>query len=185
MALSARKVFAAGFSSKEHGKSKVFKLGWPKSPCYLLEAHNPKAVEWYLMLVQKWRDFGVDGFKEDLYGFGHYQVPDDKLDPVNQALMRQGVYVMGRNEYLGSPADLHRINDFNYNQNQDRGPVNALALAYAGPPLIYPDIVGGTFGEKQFDTTVTDRMKTYMMRNAQWAALHSSMGMGQPPWSFQ
>jgi alpha-glucosidase (family GH31 glycosyl hydrolase) len=173
-----------GFFIKENGKSKVFKMGWPKSPCYLLDAHNPKAVEWYLTLVRKWRDFGVDGFKEDLYGFGHYQVPDDKLDPLNQALMRQGVYVMGRNEYLGSPADLHRINDFNYNQNQDRGPVNALALAYAGLPLIYPDIVGGTFGEKQFDTTVTDRMKTYMMRNAQWAALHSSMGMGQPPWSF-
>jgi alpha-D-xyloside xylohydrolase len=62
--------------------------------------------------------------------------------------------------------------------------VNALALAYAGLPLTYPDIVGGTFGEKHFDTSVTERMKTYMMRNAVWAALHSSMGMGQPPWSF-
>jgi alpha-glucosidase (family GH31 glycosyl hydrolase) len=173
-----------GFFIKENGNAKVFKLGWPKSPCYLLDAHNTKAVEWYLTLVKKWQDFGVDGFKEDLYGFGHYQLPDDKLDPVNQALMREGVYVMGRNQYLGSPADLHRINDFNYNQNQDRGPVNALALAYAGLPLIYPDIVGGTFGENHFDTTVTDRMKTYMMRNAMWAAVHSSMGMGQPPWSF-
>ena len=27
-------------------------------------------------------------------------------------------------------------------------------------------------------------MKTYMMRNAQWASLHSSMGMGQGPWTF-
>jgi hypothetical protein len=27
-------------------------------------------------------------------------------------------------------------------------------------------------------------METYMMRNAQWAALHSSMGMGEPPWNF-
>jgi alpha-glucosidase (family GH31 glycosyl hydrolase) len=173
-----------GFFIKENGNAKIFKLGWPKSPCYLLDAHNPKAVAWYLALVKKWQDFGVDGFKEDLYGFGKYQLPDDKLDPVNQALMREGVYVMGRNQYLGSPADLHRINDFNYNQNQDRGPVNALALAYAGLPLIYPDIVGGTFGENHFDTTVTERMKTYMMRNAMWAAVHSSMGMGQPPWSF-
>lgn len=24
-----------------------------------------------------------------------------------------------------------------------------------------------------------------MMRNAQWAAMHSSMGMGEPPWSFK
>ena len=23
-----------------------------------------------------------------------------------------------------------------------------------------------------------------MARNAQWAALHSSMGMGEPPWKF-
>jgi hypothetical protein len=27
-------------------------------------------------------------------------------------------------------------------------------------------------------------MEIYMMRNAQWAALHSSMGMGEPPWTF-
>ena len=67
---------------------------------------------------------------------------------------------MGRNAYLASPADIHRINDFNYDQNQDRGPVNALALAYSGLPLIYPDIVGGTFGEGHFDLKVTLRMKT-------------------------
>ena len=42
--------------------------------------------------------------------------------------------------------DLQRVNDFNYDQDQDRGPVNALAFAYAGFPLVYPDIVGGTFG---------------------------------------
>jgi alpha-glucosidase (family GH31 glycosyl hydrolase) len=28
-------------------------------------------------------------------------------------------------------------------------------------------------------------MEKYMMRNVQWAALHSSMGMGEPPWSFK
>ncbi len=98
--------------------------------------------------------------------------------------MREGLYVMGRNNYLGSPADLHRINDFNYDQNQDRGPVNSLALAYSGLPLVYPDIVGGTFGERHFDLKVTSRMRTYMMRNAQWAALHCSMSMGQGPWTF-
>lgn len=173
-----------GYFLQKDGKAQIFKLAWPKTPCYLLDAQNPKAVDWYLRLVKKWTDYGVDGFKEDLYGYGGYGLRDDKLDPVNQALMRAGIYVMGRNEYLGSPADLHRINDFNYNQNQDRGPVNALALAYTSLPLIYPDIVGGTFGEHRFDTTVTLRMKTYMMRNAQWASVHSSMGMGQPPWSF-
>jgi hypothetical protein len=49
---------------------------------------------------------------------------------------------------------------------------------------VYPDIVGGTFGEDRFSSTRTPKMETYMMRNAQWAALHSSMGIGEPPWSF-
>ena len=61
-------------------------------------------------------------------------------------------------------------NDFNYNQNQDRGPVNALAFAYSAFPFVYPDIVGGTFGEQRFSAERTLRMETYMMRNAQWAA---------------
>ena len=49
---------------------------------------------------------------------------------------------------------------------------------------VYPDIVGGTFGEQRFSTARTPRMETYMMRNAQWASLHSSMSMGEPPWTF-
>jgi alpha-glucosidase (family GH31 glycosyl hydrolase) len=93
--------------------------------------------------------------------------------------------IIERNEYLSSNGDLHRINDFNYNQDQDRGPVNALALAYSGFPYVYPDIVGGTFGENHFSTSRTARMETYMMRNARWASLHASMGMGEPPWSFR
>jgi hypothetical protein len=126
----------------------------------------------------------VDGFKEDVFGFGNYALRDDKLDPVDTTLTREGAYVMARNAYLTSAGDLHRIEDFNYNQNQDRGPVNALALAYSGFPLVYPDIVGGTFGEGHFDLKVTPRMRAYMMRNAQWASLHSSMSMGQGPWTF-
>jgi alpha-glucosidase (family GH31 glycosyl hydrolase) len=174
----------AGYFVEESGAPKVFKFGWPASPINFLDWRKPQAVAWYTELVHKWTAFGVDGFKEDVYGFEKYDLGDDKLDPVNCALMREGVYVMGRNAYLTSAADLHRINDFNYNQNQDRGPVNALAIAYAGFPLVYPDIVGGTFGEGHFDLKVTPRMRTYMMRNAQWAALHPSMSMGQGPWTF-
>ena len=169
---------------EEAGRPKVMKFGWPKSPIYFLDWHKPQAVNWYVDLVHRWTGYGVDGYKEDVYGFGKYDLGDDKLDPVNEALMREGQYIMGRNAYLASAADLHRVNDFNYDQNQDRGPVNALALAYSGFPLVYPDIVGGTFGEGHFDLKVTPRMKTYMMRNAQWASLHSSMGMGQGPWTF-
>ena len=169
---------------EEAGQAKAFTFGWPKSPNYFLDWTKPQAVTWYADLVRRWTAFGVDGFKEDVYGFGKYTLGDDKLDPVNYALMRDGIYVMGRNAYLASVSDLHRINDFNYDQNQDRGPVNALALAYSGLPLVYPDIVGGTFGERHFDLKVTPRMRAYMMRNAQWAAVHSSMSMGQGPWTL-
>jgi alpha-glucosidase (family GH31 glycosyl hydrolase) len=166
------------------GQPQVFKGGWPKLPYYLLESHNPAALNWYMTLVKKWNDFGVDGYKEDFYGYGGYSLRDDKVDPTNDRLMSQKQIVIERNGYLSSNGDLHRINDFNYNQDQDRGPVNSLALAYAGFPLVYPDIVGGTFGEGHFSNTRTEKMETYMMRNAQWAALHSSMGMGEPPWTF-
>ena len=172
------------FFIQENGSPKVFTFGWPKSPIYFLDFLKPQAVTWYVDLARKWTAYGVDGFKEDVYGYGKYSLRDDKLDPVNLALMREGSYIMGRNAYLTSASDIHRIEDFNFDQNQDRGPVNALADAYSGFPLIYPDIVGGTFGEGHFDLKVTPRMRTYMMRNAQWASLHSSMSMGQGPWTF-
>jgi hypothetical protein len=174
-----------GYFLEENGQPKVFKTGWPALPCYLLNAQMPAAVDWYLNLVAKWKAFGVDGFKEDFYGFGRYDLRDDKVDPINLRLMQLGYDLIERNGYLASNGDLARINDFNYDQDQDRGPVNSLALAYSGLPLVYPDIVGGTFGEKRFSTSESPAMDAYMMRNAQWAALHSSMSMGQPPWSFQ
>jgi hypothetical protein len=166
------------------GAPEIFKGGWPKLPYYLLDAHNPRALNWYMNLVARWENYGVDGFKEDFYGYGGYNLRDDKVDPTNNRLMAQGKLVIERNGYLSSNGDLHRINDFNYDQDQDRGPVNALALAYSGFPLVYPDIVGGTFGENHFSRTRTPQMETYMERNVQWAALHSSMGMGEPPWTF-
>jgi alpha-glucosidase (family GH31 glycosyl hydrolase) len=173
-----------GYFLKQDGEARIFHGSWPKSPYYLLNAQNPAALDWYGALVDRWNSFGVDGFKEDYYGFGGFGLRDDKIDPTNNRLMQQGKDIIERNGYLSVNGDLQRINDFNYNQNQDRGPVNALAVAYAGFPLVYPDIVGGTFGEQRFALARTPRMETYMMRNAQWASLHSSMSMGEPPWSF-
>lgn len=173
-----------GYFVERDGQPQVFNFGWPTSPTYFLDWRKPQAVAWFADLTRKWTAFGVDGYKEDVFGFGKYTLGDDKLDPVNAALMREGLFIMGRNQYLASPADIHRINDFNFDQNQDRGPVNALACAYAGFPLVYPDIVGGTFGEGHFDLKVTPKMRTYMMRNAQWAAVHPSMSMGEGPWKF-
>jgi len=169
---------------EEAGRPKVFHFGWPHLPSYLLNTQSADAVDWYLGLVQKWKDAGVDGFKEDFFGYKDYDLRDDKLDPVSNRLMALGYDLIERNGYLSSNGDLQRIDDFNYNQDQDRGPVNALSLAYSGLPLVYPDIVGGTFGENHFNLTETTAMDAYMMRNAQWAALHPSMSMGQPPWSF-
>lgn len=175
---------AKGFFLKKDGQPQVFHGGWPKLPYYLLDAHNPAALDWYMSLVKRWQAFGIDGWKEDFYGYGGNGLRDDKVDPVNNRLMEENQLVIERNGYLSSNGDLHRINDFNYDQDQDRGPVNALALAYSGFPLVYPDIVGGTFGENRFASQRTPKMQIYMMRNAQWAALHSSMGMGEPPWTF-
>jgi alpha-glucosidase (family GH31 glycosyl hydrolase) len=174
-----------GYFLKENDKAKMFTGGWPKLPYYLLDAHNAAALDWYMGLVKRWQDYGIDGFKEDFYGYGKYDLRDDKVDPTNDRLMAEHQLVIERNGYLSSNGDLHRINDFNFDQNQDRGPVNALAFAYSGFPLVYPDIVGGTFGENHFSVDRTAKMEMYMMRNAQWAALLSSMGMGEPPWSFR
>jgi len=173
------------FLKDKDGKAQVFHAGFPHAPHYLLDAHNPAAVNWYLSLVKKWQNYGVSGWKEDYYGYDpKLGLRDDKIDPVNDRLMAQKQFIIERNGYLSSNGDLHRINDFNYNQNQDRGPVNALAFAYSGFPYVYPDIVGGTFGENHFSIARTTKMESYMQRNAMWAAMHSSMGMGEPPWSF-
>jgi alpha-glucosidase (family GH31 glycosyl hydrolase) len=180
----AKEGLQGGYFIHSAGRPTVFTGTWPRSPYYLLDTQNPKAVAWYLDLVSRWTGLGVDGFKEDYFSFSGFSLRDDKVDPVSDALMAKGNYLIERNGYLSSNGDLQRIEDFNFNQDQDRGPVNALALAYSGLPLVYPDIVGGTFAEKRFDTAPTPRMETYMMREAQWAALHSGMSLGQPPWSF-
>jgi alpha-glucosidase (family GH31 glycosyl hydrolase) len=166
------------------GKPEVYHGDWPESPYYMLDAHNPDALKWYLDLIQRWTKFGVDGYKEDLYGYTVADTRDDKVEPINDDLMRHGAYMIERTGYLASNGDLIRINDFNYDENQDRGPVNSLALAYSGVPLLYPALIGGSFTEGKFSTTRTHRMQVYMMRNAQWAAVHPGMAMGEPPWSF-
>jgi alpha-glucosidase (family GH31 glycosyl hydrolase) len=174
-----------GYFITENGTPKVFKISFPKSPVYLLDTKNAEAIRWYIDLCQKWLDYGVDGFKEDLYGYGKYIFPDDKIDPVNVALMDRGVYVMGRNGYLGSPMDLHRYDDFNWDQNQDRGPINGLAFAYSGFPYVYPDIIGGTMTIRSLPPLTDPKLKRYFMRYAQYAALHPSMAVGFGPWNFQ
>jgi alpha-glucosidase (family GH31 glycosyl hydrolase) len=174
----------------ENGRPKVYKILFPRKPVYLLDATKPDAVKWYLGLCQKWLDYGVDGFKEDLFGYEKYVLRDDKLNPVNEALMDRGIYLMGRNGYLGSPMDLHRFDDFNYDQKQDRGPINGLALAYSGLPYVYPDIIGGKFVPdiiSQLKTTngLSDPgLKRYFMRNAQYASVNPSMSVGFGPWNF-
>ncbi len=166
---------------EENGKAKKYKIGFPKDTVYLLDSHNEAAVEWYVNLCDKWQ---VDGFKEDLYGYGKYLLPDDKIDAVNVALKEKGYQVMIRNSYLTSPGEVHRIEDFNFDMNQDRGPVNSLTLAYSGFPMAYMDIVGGMFGGRNFDREVSNRIKTYLMRNARIASLHPAMSMGKGPWNY-
>jgi alpha-glucosidase (family GH31 glycosyl hydrolase) len=166
----------------ENEGPKIFKIGFPKSPIYILDAHNPEAVAWYVDLCDRW---GVDGFKEDIFGYGKYLLRDDKLNPVNEALKKKGYLMMLRNNYLGSPGSMHRIEDFNYDQDQDRGAINTLIYPYCGLPFSYPDIIGGLFGGRKFDGDVSPRIKKYMMRNAMWASVHPTMAMGKGPWHFK
>lgn len=176
---------AKGCFLKENGEAKAWQLGFPKRPAYLLDGENPEAVRWYVGLCQKWLDFGVDGFKEDLFTYKVANMREGNIDPVNQKLMDKGVFVMGRNGYLGSACDVHRIEDFNFDQNQDRGPLNVLAFAYSGFPYAYPDITGGTFGEGRKMPPLTEpRMQTYMMRVAQFDSVNPCMAMGMGPWNF-
>lgn len=174
-----------GYYLTENGEARLFEISFPRTPVYLLDTYQPEAVEWYVELCKKWLDYGVDGFKEDLFGYPQTILPDDLLDPVNEALMDEGVYVMGRNAYLGSPADIHRYNDFNYNQLQDRGPINGLAYAYSGFPNVYPDIIGGTgLATGRFGDEPESKLRMYLMRYAQYAALHPSFSFGYGPWNF-
>jgi alpha-glucosidase (family GH31 glycosyl hydrolase) len=174
-----------GYFIKKDGSPRLFKVGFPKTDCYFLDASNAKAVEWYVALCDKWEAAGVDGYKEDLYGYEVEGFPDDKLDPVNALLMDKGVYVMGRNGYVGSPMDIQRFNDFNYNQNQDRGPVNGLAYAYSGFPYVYPDIIGGTgLTNKQFGDMEKEKIGKYLMRESQYAAVNPSLSFGYGPWNL-
>lgn len=172
------------FLKNGEGEAELFNIGFPRVPIHLLDTENSAAVEWYADLCGKWAEYGVDGYKEDLFGWPLH-LPDDLIDPVNRELMDRGVYIMGRNNYLGSPADIHRYNDFNYNQLQDRGPINGLAYAFSGFPYVYPDIVGGTgLATGRFGQEPEERLRVYLVRYAQYAALNPSMGFGYGPWNF-
>lgn len=172
------------FLTNTAGEPELYKVGFPREPVYILNTYKPEAVDWYAELCQKWLDYGVDGFKEDIFGWPK-DLPDDLIDPTNRKLMDQGVYIMGRNNYLGSPVDIHRYNDFNYNQDQDRGPINGLAYAYSGFPNVYPDIIGGTgLATGRFGDEPKEKLRTYLVRYAQFASLNPSMAFGFGPWNF-
>ncbi len=176
---------AKGYFLKENGVAKAYKIAFPKLPAYLLDGSNPEAVQWYVGLCQKWLDAGIEGFKEDLFGYGVVHMLDGNIDRVNRALMAKGVYIMGRNNYLGSACDIHRFEDFNFDQPQDRGPINGLAFSYSGFANTYPDIVGGTFGEgRKMPPLDSERMQQYMMRVAQYDSVNPSMAVGMGPWNF-
>lgn len=176
---------AQGYFLKENGVAKAYKIAFPKLPAYLLDGENPAAVQWYLGLCQKWLNAGVEGFKEDLFGYGVVKMRDGNIDNVNRGLMDKGVFIMGRNNYLGSACDVQRFEDFNFDQNQDRGPLNGLAFSYSGFACTYPDIVGGTFGEgRKMLPLNSARMQKYIMRVAQYDAVNPSMAVGMGPWNF-
>jgi alpha-glucosidase (family GH31 glycosyl hydrolase) len=155
-----------------------------KGETYLIDFENPNAVQWYVEMSKKWLDYGVDGFKEDLMFFLNKLERDDKVDPINQAFMKEGVHIIGRNMYFGSSSDLHRFNDLNADEGQDRGPINGLAFAFSGFPFVYPDIVGGTDIWKMKAILSDKQIGKYLMRYAYYAAVNPSMSFGYGPWNI-
>ena len=172
------------FIKGDNDKAALFEPGFPIVPVHLLDTQNKQAVAWYVQLCDKWLSFGVDGFKEDLFGHkGAFR--DDLINPINEALMDKGVYIMGRNSYLASVTDIHRYDDFNYNHPQDRGPINGLAFAYSGFPYVYADIVGGTgLATDRWGSQSKEKLRLYLVRYAQYAALNSSLSFGHGPWNY-
>lgn len=173
------------FMTDEDGQPAPMRAGFPRQSVYLLDTDNPEAVDWYVGLCEKWLSDGIDGFKEDLFGFGKLGLRDGTIDPVNVALMERGVHIMGRNGYIGSPMDLHRFEDFNFNHPQDRGPINGLCLAYAGFPNVYPDVIGGAPSAGGLRAALeTEKAKLYLMREAWYAAINPSMAFGLGVWEL-
>ncbi len=172
-----------GYFLKKNGQAKIIKVGFPKGQVYLLDDDNPAAVDWYVNLCKKWLDDGIDGFKEDLFGYHWNVLSDAKVNHVNEKLMEMGVYIIGRNNYLGSAMDIQRIEDFNYNMQLDRGPISALEFAYSGFPFVYPDVVGGApyYSDAQ---KRAPGFQMYLARFAWFASLNPSMGLGMGPWTL-
>jgi len=167
------------FIKDESGSPQVFDVNFPSGKTYLLNSEIPKAVEWFVSNFQKWE---VDGIKEDLMlQDGKLLNNDAKQNPVNEAFMDQGKFVMVRNSAYGVPGDILRMEDTKYGFDQDRTPINALSYAYSGIGNVYPDIVAG----KYLTNPMSEDQKRYFVRNAMLAAVMPVMSLGFGPWHME
>jgi len=161
------------------GRAEVYKVNFPQGNVHLLDGHNPEAVQWYVEGVDKW---GVDGYKEDLMLKDGAKLNDDtKLNPINEALMNKGYYIMARNGAYSVPGDILRLEDTKHGFDQDRPVINALNYAASGAYAVYPDIVAG----KYLVNPLTSDQERYFARNAMLAAVSPVMAMGHGPWHLQ
>ena len=145
---------------------------FPIVPCYLLNGHNPDAVDWYADLYKKW---GVDGIKEDtMMNLG--REPLDIFNAPVSKLSDEGALVMGRCGSFSSPGTLLRINDTQVNDISKRTPINYLHYAASGAPNVYSDTVGFR------------QMKSYsdkVVRHAWLMALTAGLAVGESPFAWE
>lgn len=163
---------------------KVTKSQFPQGETYVLDAANPKAVQWFVAQSRKW---GVDGLKEDTMLYAPNLNRDGNWNALQKALHDAGDLVVVRNAAYSVPGDWVRINDTIYghgevfHEDPDRMPVNLLNIAASGPGNVSPDIVGGTPRASLTDPSY----RRYFWRNAQFAALTPVMTFGKGPWELE
>ena len=141
---------------------------FPIVPCYLLDGHNPEAVDWYAELYRSWQ---VDGIKEDTMmnvGSAHFDIFNAPVE----RLANEGTLVMARCGSFSSPGTLLRINDTKVADMSLRTPINYLHYAACGAPNVYSDTVG--FGKmRQYSDTV--------VRHGWLMALTAGLAVGEVP----
>lgn len=156
---------------------------FPSGHSYVLDGSNDDAVDWF---VERLREWGVDGWKEDAMLYTPRLHRDANWNPVLQALHESGDLVMARNAAYSLPGDILRINDTiygtgeNYHTDPDRMPINLLNFAASGVSSLYGDYVGGTPEVPMSDPSY----QKYYVRNAQFDALQPVMAFGRGPWEM-
>lgn len=173
------------FLSDSHGEPLRVLGSFPAGQLYLLDGHNPEALQWYAEGADLWE---VDGFKEDAMISRVKTYRDGNWNPLNKFLAARGNLIIVRNTAYSVPGDIMRIDDTRFGRGEDffrdadRMPINMLNYAASGAANPYPDITGAAvYGIEPTDPSY----QKYFVRNAIFNAVSPAFSMGRAPWTIQ